>query len=72
MGYFSNGTEGMMYEETYCRRCIHVGPAEGPGCPIWLAHLLHNYDDEAQPILDLFIPREGIENLECKMFVEAK
>ena len=43
MGYFSNGSEGMDYEERYCKRCIHYGPEEGPGCPIWFAHLVYAY-----------------------------
>jgi hypothetical protein len=78
MGYFANGTEGAIYEETYCRRCIHYGPEEGPGCPIWFAHLLHNYDlcnedpDEnpAKQMLDMFIPinTETLENEQCTMF----
>lgn len=72
MGYFSNGTEGEMYEETYCRRCVHYGPDEGPGCAVWLAHLLHNYDESnnADSILHVLIPI-GVEgNEECSMFLE--
>lgn len=84
MGYFSNGTEGMMYEEHYCRVCIHYGPEEGPGCPIWAAHLLYAYDEtdsgsNAEAMLDMFIPRGVIEdagdghplpiNEQCVMFV---
>jgi len=73
MGYFSNGTEGAIYEETFCRRCIHYGPEDGPGCPIWLAHLIHNYDEcnNDESILHILIPREGVHNLQCTMFVEA-
>ena len=70
MGYFSNGTEGSIYEGTYCRRCVHYGPEEGPGCPVWFAHLLHNYEacNDDGSILHLLIPRHGIENEECAMF----
>lgn len=74
MGYFSNGAEGMDYEETWCRRCVHYGPEEGPGCPIWLAHLIHNYDDanNDDSILHLLIPRAADGgNEQCAMFVEA-
>lgn len=74
MGYFSNGAEGADYEETYCRRCIHYGPEEGPGCPVWLAHLLHNYDEcnNDESILHLLIPHTADGgNGECTMFVEA-
>jgi hypothetical protein len=80
MGYFSNGSEGMDYEETYCRRCIHYGPEEGPGCPIWFAHLLHAYDlcnedaneNPGKQMLDMFIPinAETLENEQCTMFAE--
>ena len=80
MGYFSNGTEGMIYEEAFCRRCIHYGPEEGPGCPIWAAHLLYAYElcnDDEHPgkvMLDMFIPPEeeaGLNgNGRCRMFVQ--
>ena len=67
MGYFSNGSEGMAYEETYCAHCIH----EEGGCAVMLAHLLHNYDECNNPesILHVLIPRgkDGF-NERCKMF----
>lgn len=57
MAYFSNGTEGMIYEGAVCSRCVHQdGPTiEQPGdrvgdnepddgCPVWLLHFLYNYD----------------------------
>lgn len=47
MGYFSNGTEGDMYEEQYCSRCIHFPDYEDPnavGCPIIGIHMLYNSD----------------------------
>lgn len=67
MGYFSNGTEGEMYHEAYCSRCIHDVNED---CVVWLLHLLHNYDDcnNDESILHSLIPREGIHNLECTMF----
>ena len=77
MGYFSNGSEGMDYEERYCKRCIHYGPEEGPGCPIWFAHLLYAYEEcnstsNAKTMLDMLIPRtaDGLDNEQCVMFVE--
>lgn len=73
MAYFSNGTEGESYEAQYCDRCIHQKHDEG-GCAVWLAHMLHNYDECNKPdsILHLLIPRDGIWNRECKMFVEKQ
>ena len=93
MGSFSNGTEGEIYQEEYCYKCIHED-----GCPIWDLHFLwvgdaisarnieyaeehhrlfvkqemkkHSPEFIKKMVLDEFIPREGIENLECKMFVE--
>jgi hypothetical protein len=71
MGYFSNGTEGMAYEARYCDNCVHQGPADGPGCVVWLAHMLWNYRDctDNDSILHLLIPRNGIENEQCRMFL---
>jgi hypothetical protein len=68
MGYFSNGTEGMIYEETYCQRCVHSDLGEGkeigvdPPCPIWMAHFLFAYEEcnstsNAKTMLDMLIPR---------------
>jgi hypothetical protein len=73
MGYFSNGSEGAIYEETFCKRCVHFGPEEGPGCVIWMAHLLHNYDEcnKDDSILHLLIPRKGIENGKCNLFLPS-
>ena len=75
MGYFPNGTAGMDYEDRYCSRCIHNGTPDGPGCAIWLAHLLHNYKEcnNKKSILHLLIPRSegGLDNDQCKLFVES-
>lgn len=69
MGYFSNGAEGMDYERDYCDRCVHQEPA----CPVWGAHLLHNYGASAdvKEILNMLIPRdENGFNEQCKLFIE--
>jgi hypothetical protein len=78
MGYFSNGTEGEMFVETYCHRCVNwrdLDDGRGPGCPVWDAHLLFAYEEcdsgsNAKVILDMLIPRRTITN-ECAMFVEV-
>ncbi len=69
MGYFSNGTEGEMYYERYCSRCIHN---ENEDCPIWDAHLMFSYRDcnDPESILHMLIPRDGIANVQCRLFVE--
>ena len=73
MGYFSNGTEGDMYAQRYCIRCVHNQDA--PGCPVWGAHSFHNYgqSDEVKDILNMFIPRseDGMSNGQCRMFREV-
>lgn len=73
MAYFSNGTEGEIYYEHYCSRCVHE--SDGRTCSIWLAHLIHNYDECNNPksILHTLIPRknEGLSNGECTMFIPA-
>ena len=69
MAYFSNGAEGMDYEEHYCSRCVHKDT-----CPIMVAHQLYNYDhcNDEGSILHLLIPRseDGIGNEQCRMFYE--
>lgn len=67
MGYFSNGTEGELYQHKYCNRCIHD---QNEDCPIWFMHLVHNGSGGAiGDILNTFIPREGIYNEKCVMFI---
>jgi len=65
MAYFANGTEGLMYQESYCFRCEHWEQRPGEsaeGCPIWDAHLLYAYElcnEDNHPgkvILDMLIP----------------
>lgn len=68
-----------MYEEHYCLRCIHYGPEDGPGCPIWFAHLMYAYDEtgsdsNAETMLNMLIPRsaDGLHNEQCTMFVDVE
>ena len=72
MGYFSNGSEGQRYQERYCFQCVHYGPQEGPGCPIWAAHLFYvsTRDKDAIAILDMLIPRAEalVWNDQCKFY----
>ncbi len=68
MGYFSNGIESMEYEAEYCNKCVH----QEAGCSVWLAHLLHNYEEcnNKESILHILIPRK--ENGfcdKCTMFI---
>lgn len=74
MGYFSNGSEGMAYEARYCDRCVHQGPPDGPGCSVWLVHLLYNYGATPgqQQVLNELIPRgEHGDNGQCRMFIDV-
>jgi hypothetical protein len=70
MAYFSNGSEGMSYQEYWCDRCVHGGD-----CPVWDAHMLHNYRDcnDPESILHMLIPRSesGMANDRCRMFIES-
>ena len=77
MGYFSNGTEGELYQEAYCFRCIHWPPDPNDGmCAVWQAHMLRNYEDcnnESSP-LHVMIPRSKAPdygNERCRMFIPA-
>ncbi len=73
MGYFSNGTEGDIYESEYCRKCVHHDhvPGEDEPCPIWTLHVFYNGDEnsEIQDMLNTFIPQKGVHNEKCKMFI---
>ena len=71
MAYFSNGTEGMDYQERYCKRCANDVKQD---CPVWLLHLMHSSEQCNKPdnFLDVLIPRskDGLENEQCKMFIK--
>lgn len=63
MAYFSNGTEGMVFDEQ-CSRCRY-----GDGyCPIWSVQKSYNYDacnnKTARAILDELVKQDGT----CAMF----
>ena len=70
MGYFSNGTEGELYFDKYCSRCIFD---RNHDCPIWGLHLEHNYKEanNAHSFLHKLIPisKDGYGNDECKFFI---
>ena len=74
MGYFSSGSEGMDYQAQWCDRCVHDHPERG--CPCWIAHMQHNYDECNKPdsILHKMIPRseDGLSNEKCIFFVEKR
>ena len=67
MAYFSNGLEGQAYMEQYCHKCWHYDD-----CPVMLIHVLYNSeqhtDEKVKAILDMLIPTDGINNLQCSMF----
>lgn len=65
MGYFSNSTEGLVYGERWCIRCVH-----NRNCAVWTAHLAFNYDRAQREVLDILIPRskDGLSNNKCNMF----
>lgn len=71
MGYFSNGTESLQYEDRYCQHCKHCG-----NCAVWDAHIIYGYEECNNPesILELLIPRskDRLLNLKCKMFISSK
>lgn len=74
MGYFSNGTEGEMYYERYCSRCVHDADPENNPCMVWGAHLIANYEECNKPesVLHMLIPRtkNDLGNEQCRMFIE--
>ena len=76
MGYFANGTEGDMYEEKYCEKCVHHKPNTFEGCPIWGAHFAFNDVKKGsigETILNMLIPQDkNGANKQCNMFVSDK
>ena len=72
MGYFSTGTEGADYAVQWCDNCIH-DKARTESCPVWWAHLEHNYREANNPdsILHKLIPYENGKNGKCLMFVSV-
>jgi hypothetical protein len=74
MGYFSNGTEGEIYYETWCARCVHDDPDKEQYCPIWNLHLQHNYKgaNDDSHFLHQLIPlsEDGLYNEQCRLFFE--
>lgn len=81
MGYFSNGSEGMDYEEAYCEKCVNYrdNGSGSLGCPIMDAHAFANYDQHQEAeknlktVLNLLIPRaEDGSNEECAMFLPGR
>ena len=74
MGYFSNGTEGEIYQAEYCEQCIHQGQNLMEGCAVWDLHLFYNYDkdDKVPKLLNRLIPRDKDgRNLKCLMYKEV-
>ena len=77
MGYFSNGTEGTNYMETYCFNCVNWKEDDyGTSCPVWDLHIRYSYElcnnkeNEGKQMLDYLIPIKACKNLECKMFIK--
>jgi hypothetical protein len=80
MAYFPNGTAGMVYQESYCDRCLNnvdKGDGRGRGCAVWDAHTLWSYEAAGKgevagakrAILNLLIPEdENAFPKECAMF----
>jgi hypothetical protein len=73
MAYFSNGTEGMSYQEEYCDKCIFDKDQK---CPIWFLHLRDNYElcNDPSSYLNHLIPRRkapDFGNEECFFYMPA-
>ena len=68
MAYFSNGTQGMDYQDRYCANCANAD--EDGCCGIWDAHLLYSYGAEGdlEGVLDILIPSDAAGNpTKCSM-----
>lgn len=69
MAYFPNGTSGEILREQYCDRCKWD---KDQSCPIWNAHMIHNYDEcnNDKSILHMLIKHtaDGLCADECYFF----
>jgi len=78
MAYFSNATEILLYEETYCWKCKNfrdLKDGRGNRCPIWDLHLTYSYElanskSKAKKMLDFLIPYKNCEPKQCSMFLK--
>ena len=68
MAYFSNATDGMVFQDLVCTKCVHYD-AEGC-CPVLDLHMIYNGEKDQKPILDMLIEDSPkIATLpDCKMF----
>ena len=75
MACFSNGTEGALYQEKYCYRCVNW---RNDGCPVMDVHWLFAYGEQgtksnAEEILNILIPMHTVttykEADQCSMFM---
>ena len=66
MAYFSNGSEGMVFDDE-CMDC----PAAFKTCPVSLVQSLYNYDqvgnDTASRILDHLVTQQDGKYIGCQM-----
>lgn len=75
MAYFSNGMENEDYKKLYCYHCIHFSDnPEADECPIMFLHWIYNYDEcnKKDSFLHVLIPRNGIVNEKCTMFIQRE
>lgn len=68
MAYFSNGSDGMHFEDKWCSRCLNY-PDDGASCEIIFLHQIYQGEDKCQPLLDSLITRK---DRVCKMFISKK
>ena len=81
MAYFSNGTEGYIYEQVWCSRCHFQPRDELKECPIMYLHAVYNYDQcgkderakDLKSCLSNLIPRgeNGFAD-KCNFFIEKE
>ena len=82
MTYFSNNTEGELFKEENCYKClnwVYDKDSQEEGCPIMDLHLLHSYElynsrSLAKEMLDFLIPAWEIKDgaaivPKCSMFL---
>lgn len=70
MGYFCTKEARDEYRAVFCRHCQHA-----QSCVVWTLHDVHGDEQVRKPeigaFLGMFIPRRGLGNDPCRMFVET-
>ena len=80
--YFSNGTEGDVFQSKYCYECVNWRDLKDglrEGCPVWDLHIAFNYkqfdNNDTELCLNIFGAKKSIKGVsfnKCRMFLKER